>query len=596
MTSITLVFVSNFEFDSSNLVFSVVLHFGVNNNPIWSSAMEFFVTFDFADDVLQAKQPWTEEWLRKIVRGYGERGISAVHWIQTAGVCKFPEEEQSSLSPWSKYFETVPNALAVVADECHKNGMRCVSIIKINDRVLAMPFTPRRVTFNEKGGIVQDFLGGKFGYVHPWTLKHPEMRAELHPSLQEKLPRKPVSAIRLWHEGPNLPETPFEIYVSKDNRDYTLYTGPKSIKFSERRRKPPVFVPAPDLAFGPEGTFTCIEISGLNIAEPFFAVAAKEPTELANTMSALAEIIDASGKSAAFTYGLLPVIADMKDQSRKEDWRKPGIAFDAAFGTDIPGRGWQFMTSGGRHRIDIKKRGLLGFARGKNNYLSGIQEYSYPEVRSYCVELVKEALDSGCDGVDIRMNSHTESFDWENYGFGGPIAAEYKKRYGKDITKDKFDRALWRKLRGEYVTQALKEMSDYTRSRGKEFSVQFFEFFDVKPEELCKMEFYWDWRKWINEGLLDCATIAGFTWKSSFYGEVRSLCKAKQLPMTMTPSMFSADDARWQEDGPIYFDACERDGFKAFNIYESAAVSLLDSDGLKFTRPPLWRIINKRRG
>jgi len=564
----------------------------LNSGDFLGGFMEFYVTFDFADDVLQAKQPWTEEWLRKIVRGYGERGVSAIHWIQTAGACKFPSDKMA----WSAFLETVPEALAVVADECHKNGMRCISIIKINDRVLAMPFTPRKVTFDEKGNIEQDFLGGKFGYVHPWTLKHPEMRAELHTSLQEKLPRKPVSAIRLWHEGPNLPETPFEIYVSKDNRDYTLYTGPMSIKFGERRRKPPVFVPAPDRAFGPEGTFTSIEISGLNIAEPFFAVAAKEPTELANTMSALAEIIDASGKNAAFTYGLVPVIADMKDQSRKEDWRKPGIAFDAAFGTDIPGRGWQFMTSGGRHRIDIKKRGLLGFARGKNNYLSGIQEYSYPEVRSYCVELVKEALDSGCDGVDIRMNSHTESFDWENYGFGGPIAAEYKKRYGKDITKDKFDRSKWRALRGEYLTQALLEMSAFTRSRGKSFSIQLFGHLDRKSEEICKMEFYWDWKKWIASGFMDALTLgSGWEWKEEFYRELISLCRLGKIPVTMTPSMHSAKDAEWERDLPIFLDYCKRDGFKAFNIYESAAVSLLDSDRLKFTRPPLWKMIGDRK-
>ena len=79
--------------------------------------MEFCVTFDFADDVLQAKQPWTEEWLRKIVRGYGERGVKAIHWIQTRGACSFPADKQSSGAAWSTFLEVVPEALAVVADE-----------------------------------------------------------------------------------------------------------------------------------------------------------------------------------------------------------------------------------------------------------------------------------------------------------------------------------------------------------------------------------------------------------------------------------------------------------------------------------------------
>ncbi|MEI7904127.1 MAG: hypothetical protein WCI43_01780 [Candidatus Firestonebacteria bacterium] len=555
--------------------------------------MEFHVTFDFGDDILYAKQEWTEDWLRQIVRGYAERGVSAIHWIHSHGAFSFPKE-----FPGSKRYRFeghIPDPLAVIADESHKNGMRCFSVIKINDRAIGMPFSPRKVTYNAKGEIEQDFLGGKFNYVHPWTLKHPEMRAGLHPSLQEKLPRKPVTAIRLWHEGPNLPETPFEIYVSKDNRNYTLYTGSKAVKFSERRRTPPVFVPAPDSAFGPEGTFTCIEFSGLNITEPFFAVMAGKPTELANTMSALVEIVDTEGKQAAFTYGLVPVIPDMMDQSQKEDWRNIGIAFDAAFGTSIPGRGFHFMTSGGRHRIEIKKRGFLGFARGKNRFLTGIQEYSYPEARNNCVQIVKEAFDSGCDAVDIRVNSHTESFDWENYGFGGPIVLEYKTRYGQDITRDKFDRAKWRALRGEYLTQALTEMSEFTRSCGKEFSIQFFDFFDHTAEELCKMEFYWDWKKWLTGGLVDSATLASFEWKSAFYADILELSHQQKIPLRMTPAMHSATEPDWERDLPIYLDACKRDGLKVFNIYESAAVSQLDTDGLRYKIPFLWKTIKEQK-
>jgi len=555
--------------------------------------MEFHLTIDFGDDILYAKQEWTEEWLRKLVRGYGERGISAVHILHTHDLAR--AGAWAGYNSYFQFLDKVPNPIAVVADECHKHGMLCYSVIKFNDRYGGMPFAPGPVTYNSKGEIEQDFLGGKARWKNPWVRDHQNMRAELHPLLQEKYPRKPIGTIRLWHEGQNLQGTNFKIYTSQNNREYFPYLGPQKVTVIDQKRKPPVYTPAPDLIFGPEGVFTCIEFTGLKIDAPFFAIEANGGTELANTLSALTEIQDVDGKEAIFTYGVVPLIVSLLDKSQRENWKKNGIAFDAAKGSDFPGRGCHFMSSGGRHRLEVKKRGFVGFARGRNRYLTAVLELANPEARNWCAETAKFAVDSGCDFVDIRMNTHTESLDWENYGFGDPIVEEYKRRYGKDITKDPFDRALWRCLRGEYVNQTIKAMGDVMRSSGRKVSVQLLDRFNHPPDELCFMEFFWDWKKWLTEGLVDSATLAGFSWKDPFYKEAIETCKANNIPLIMTPAMFDANDDDWKRDGPIYFDAGEKDGFHAFNIYESAAVSLLDVDGLYFTCPSLWKMIKERK-
>ena len=552
--------------------------------------MEFHLTFDFGDDVLYAEHVWDERWLRELVREYANRGISALHWIHSHDI-KAGLEGENEQNRYRAFLQNVPDPLAVIADESHRNGMRFYSVLKINDRCLGMPFHPAPSAEPSENIANLDFIGGKPVMYTPWFREHPEMRAELHPSLLERQPRYPLRSIRLWHEQAGLNPSSFKIYTSTNNRDYQLYTGPQKISFSDRKRRPPLFATAPEVAYGPEGVFSCIEFSGLEISEPFIGIEAQGATELANTLSALAELEDTQGNIVAFTYGLAPVIPDLLDQSQKDDWRKIGISFDAAFGTNIPGRGWHYMSSGGRHRVDLKQRGFVGLARGRNRYLTGVLELAYPEARRYCVESAAAAVDAGCDGVDIRLNTHTESLDWENYGFGKPILNEFKRRYGVDIATEPFDRALWRKLRGEYVDQTLLDIREMLHARGKKLCIQMYDDFEHPAEERCKMEIYFDWRKWCCDGLMDIATIAGFTWKGNSYGNAVKLCRSKNIPMIMTPSMFAAADEDWRRDLPIYLAACERDGFSAFNVYESSAVVRLEKDGLKFRSPSLWKMI-----
>ncbi len=71
---------------------------------------------------------------------------------------------------------------------------------------------------------------------------------------------------------------------------------------------------------------------------------------------------------------------------------------------------------------------MLAVARGRNEYLVGPIEFAYPQVQAFLLKLIEQSLDSGVDGVDIRQSTHTESLDWENYGFNDPLVQAYRER------------------------------------------------------------------------------------------------------------------------------------------------------------------------
>ena len=411
-----------------------------------TNGMKFHVTIDFPDDLWQASGEWTEGALRQLVRGYAERGISAVHWIDYGNRADGLWEAGSYLDrkeTAAPFIERVPNPLTVVVDEAHKHGLRAYSVLKAFDLCFAMPWASYPLGKGPGPPVGLPHVGGEGNWAIRWLRERPELRACLHPSLHEgDEPRWPIRTIRLWHEDDGLSEAPpIRIFVSADNGTYRPYSGPMDVRFGSRIRRPPVFTPAPEQALGNEGVFSCLGLSGLEIPEPFVCLEPTKPWALANTLQALVEVEDAAGQVVRFTYGLIP------RQVPRGRWREVGIAFDAAYQTPVPGRGWTWVRSGGRTRVELAELGLVGIARGRNEYLTGVVELAYPEARAYLVGMVQNAVEAGVDGVDLRFSTHTESLDWENYGFGPPIIEEFKQRHGVDIDTEPFDRALWRRLR-----------------------------------------------------------------------------------------------------------------------------------------------------
>ena len=59
----------------------------------------------------------------------------------------------------------------------------------------------------------------------------------------------------------------------------------------------------------------------------------------------------------------------------------------------------------------IQSGGFIAFASGKNDYVASMPCEIYPEVRRLWAGWIDRMLDTGVDGVDIRVSSHGNLVD-----------------------------------------------------------------------------------------------------------------------------------------------------------------------------------------
>ena len=201
------------------------------------------------------------------------------------------------------------------------------------------------------------------------------------------------------------------------------------------------------------------------------------------------------------------------------DFREYGLDFDCGLGTyetsfddqnnqrDDSGN-WKWMLAGG----------VIAFARGKNEYLAGTPCEAYPEVRRLWSGWAQRIIDSGVDGIDVRISAHGSlTNESSEYGYNKIIVDEFKQKYGKAPDASDTDMSLLAELRGEHFTSFIRETSKSIRSAGGKMQVHVHtEAFRRNPCHGQMMGFpdniRFDWKSWVTEGLLD-----GVTFRTSWF-------------------------------------------------------------------------------
>jgi hypothetical protein len=549
--------------------------------------MQFHITSDFPDDVSWAQGEWDEAALRSAIRGLPERGIRAVHWLDYPAAEGLWDPGSGFDGPdgrGSRMISRIPDPLAVVSDEAHRAGMKAYAVLKPFDLAYRGGRMVYAVGKEPVPPVGLPDIAGSGATCARWIREHREARMRLHPSLDARADEAgAIRAIRFWHEGPEVPALEITgLWVSSDNATYEPYRGPMEVTRERRRRRPPVYRPAPEREFGPEGGFGCVEISGLEIVEPFVGFEFAGDLDLANTLFALVEALDAWGRAVPFTYGLVPA------GRGKPDLRKAGFAFDDHRCLKIE-EGCTGSYSRLRNRVTLRGLPCVGLARGRNTYLTAPVEFAYPEVREWLAGVMRREVEAGADGVDIRISSHTMSLDYENYGFNPPLVDAFRERHGVDVTREPFDRAAWRRLRGEYADAFIEEASRAVRGAGGVLFAHVTESFGDSPEGPCYHETFWDWRRWVEEGRLDAVTAK----QTAFDSPLTEELKRARVPVILNKKPGGAgndDEDLWLE----YLERAREGGFETFNIYELALFARLTKDGSLTCRfPRFWKRVKE---
>jgi len=184
----------------------------------------------------------------------------------------------------------------------------------------------------------------------------------------------------------------------------------------------------------------------------------------------------------------------------------------------------------------------------------GPLEFCYPEARQALVErYVRHVTDYGYDGLSFYTYVENLGVRYlDEFGFNEPIVQEFQRRYGVDIRTEPFDKEAWYRLRGEYVTQFLRELHDALSAQGKKLSMT------LRPDQPHTPQrwygtgvdlpgagpVYLDWETWAKEGLVDelFAWVGGDT--QPLLNRMVEVCKGK--PVELTTFSSSPFDAKWK--------------------------------------------------
>jgi hypothetical protein len=177
-------------------------------------------------------------------------------------------------------------------------------------------------------------------------------------------------------------------------------------------------------------------------------------------------------------------------------------------------------------------------------HLPGVPCYDYDEAVEFRLELVREQLGYGVDGLYLSLRSHADQAtpyrQTDFFGFNDPVVAEFRRRYGVDLRAfadarlilddnhfcsgiefigGDFDRDAWHRLKGESLTRLLREVRNLV---GPDFPVWFcfvgpFETMTLPegappqaylPEGIHGFaRFHIDWQTWLADKLVDTLVI-----------------------------------------------------------------------------------------
>jgi hypothetical protein len=360
-----------------------------------------------------------------------------------------------------------------------------------------------------------------------------EVRADWPALSPEEIEARPVRSVTL--------------FTSQDNASYAPLNGELRFECRLERRLlrdangQPLF-PAPQLC-------RVVTVRGFSTKAPYLAVqldADAEACRLIPWSESFVTGYDAQGAALPLTATatVRPGIL-----TRKYGFAENGFEFNE-LGPYYWDEGWKRAT-------------LLGIARGKDEYVRGDFCEAYPEVRAYWLRRIREFIDMGCDGVDLRLMSHSSGVpDFTQYGFNAPVAAEYRRRHGRPMEEgcDPFEVM---RIRGAFFTEFVKEAAELLHASGRRLSVQFHDFqatptLDVTFPSLgfwANPKILPDWKALL--ALCDEAVVKDFNW--GVYAPwnaaaVKDAAAAAGKPVYVTAYLEQGHDLN-----PAFLAAAERD-------------------------------------
>ena len=565
------------------------------------------VTVDFPDDLHYA--PYTPEMMDGLFAEYARWGVRRCDWIYGG------QEEHH----WWRYFrepiygnylKTLENLGGEIFDAAvragHAHGVEVHGLFK--------PFEMGHMlhTYGEGTEQARRFgryprIGGVIGRCPDFTVAHRELMTRRKPDASGPALNSVFTRIDLvsCDDRPAAFDAcNVRIFVSNDNNTYRPYDGPCRVE--EVLTNYPVYRHT-----GAGGQPTeharrsrVIRLTELDIRSRFLAVAAPSGGRgsFGNKLVDLVHVFGPSGEERRITLGTVPragrLVYRIEDATVSDshglDFCRCGIEFDNVEGMPsacLAGydgiREWHAFDGG---------HGFIGIARGKDDTPAGVLSPSFPATREWWLQWVREILEAGADGVELRVRNHHSHLAWGEFGFEAPVRDAFLSRHGVDIWEtDDFDPAAWRRLRGEAYTQFYREARQLVDAYGKRMGVHVSQTMDMEPEEGAAMGIHFDWRSWIDEGMADSVTLKEIRPRTAFGEEIFAHTRPRGATVVFSPYANNI----WKGCGGARICAdrirfAREHGCDGFQFYENCAIMRAQPNGyLKMVQPELREVFRR---
>lgn len=483
------------------------------------SDFQLSVTVDVPDDF--TKGPIDPARLDQMMAAIKRIGATRVHWLYYGEID--PNDPRAG-NIWDCYWATHGRAtinalgdpLRAAVRAAHAHGLEIYGVLKPYNGGLAGSFPAGSPEAGTRSRLTR--IGGNLVQVIPFLEKHPEMRPQRKPFRPATGPIREIKLTKADAAATRLRPEHIRLWVSHDNHAYRPLpftpNGTLSIEPAPRE----VRDYHGNLITRAGDPVNVLRLTGLEIHEPFVVVTTTHSDGIGDFRNTPLGMVDVFGDAGQPLDCVLATHAALWIKPR--DFRTYGLEFDQGYGhipvtLDTPwsaptGDRWTHFSGEDEFADEAlfghgQAGGFIGIARGKNTHLSATPCETYPEVRALWLDWVQAMLDTGVDGVDLRISAHGSLSDEPDaYGWNPPVLDAYRARFGDG----EIEAAKLATIRGDFYTDFVREASARIRQRGKKVQLHLHaEAFRSDPVfgQLhgvpANVEF--QWQRWLDEGLAD---------------------------------------------------------------------------------------------
>lgn len=536
---------------------------------------DLWVTIDYPDDVLGAGRHFTEQDFDAMMAYAASLGAGCVQWIYEPLFRFYGDESPSGIDP-----------LAVACEAAHRHGMRFVAIFKPFEGIGASQrMLPPGLPLPEDAPVLQDEAGTVHSF-RPFVAEHPEMSISRMTG-QEEDPGGAITAIRLIkNDGAPAPfgAEGLSLWTSDRNGGYTRYEGP--VHFSDSLEWRTLF-PWQD------EPYRVITLSGLQLSEHTRFIMIRRETggaPFTNAVEWLVELVNERDQLVPSTP--LPRRVDgaklYESFNRMVELRLSPLARTPAAQAILADRegflvrceGMRRLHDAGWENLTLEQGTELVVRRGKDRRRLGAMHPIYPEVRQDWLSHLRDCLDRGVDGINIRTASHNKVYEPRAFGFDPPVVERMQTPGNHGEV---------RRINGDAYTQFLREAAELAHGEGKDIGVHVHGLMlrhddRAANNSMVPFNFEWQWETWLKE-IVDYVEYRGaffFRPENQRYVADRIGFVAREAGI---PFVYQG-----MRGAPMHFDpphhaiAYEMDWVRdhpdvtAYNLYEMAHIFRLDPE------------------